>query len=600
MPGIHQQIATAFANGNSNSWLENQSSHSALVHVLLKLWCVGRISAATLQQIAYAAVVDGCNHEELGVFASMGAWGSQPANCTRDLKRELCKSQQLSAQSKVWTQMKNTKTNLAAPVQASVILPHKLFADMYSNYNVNFLEVFGVSLVPEFWQKINMNDTRIAGHSGLPRDTEVLKLCIPGWVHGDAAEYHDRDSLMTWSWGSILALEKASLMSSFLFAAWPKLATSSTTWEPLMQVFVWSLLALAEGKWPSRNFDGNPWPPGSADADKAGKPLADGWRFVVLALLGDQEHFSNNLGMPHWNKNRFCWLCDCCKHGPIKKQISYVLTDSEIVFRTIEEELASPTSNHPLFSLGLTCFNIMIDILHAWDQGVWSHLAGSFLKDVIFDSYKHLPRHAALAEVWQKIQTYYAVLNTRVRLSNLTLAMIVGDALKPDSNWPKLKAKAAETRHLIPILCQIAEDLNDGSSHAKHRYETLKQATNLQKIIELEGMFMSQTAQECLVSSSKAFLVHYSCLKVWANENNFVGYHVVPKFHMGLVHLPTQASFLNPRFFWTYKAEDWVGRNALIAHSASFGTKSFLLSHKLIEKNLMLLHLSFTRGFFDD
>ena len=111
---------------------------------------------------------------------------------------------------------------------------------------------------------------------------------------------------------------------------------------------------------------------------------------------------------------------------------------------------------------------------------------------------------------------------------------------------------------------------------------------------------MSQTAQECLVSSSKAFLVHYSCLKVWANENNFVGYHVVPKFHMGLVHLPTQASFLNPRFFGTYKAEDWVGRNALIAHSASFGTKSFMLSHKLIEKNLMLLHLSFTRGFFDD
>ena len=131
--------------------------------------------------------------------------------------------------------------------------------------------------------------------------------------------------------------------------------------------------------------------------------------------------------------------------------MGYVLPESEIVFRTIEEELASPTSNHPLFSLGLTCFNIMIDILHAWDQGVWSHLAGSFLKDVIFDSYKHLPRHAALAEVWQKMQTYYAVLNTRVRLSNLTLAMIVGDALKPDSNWPKLKAKAAETRHLIPI-----------------------------------------------------------------------------------------------------------------------------------------------------
>ena len=93
MPGIHQQIATALADGNSHSWLESQNSHSALTHVLLRLWCVGRLSATSLQQIAYAAVADGCKNEELGVFASIGSWGVQPANCTRDLKRELCKTQ---------------------------------------------------------------------------------------------------------------------------------------------------------------------------------------------------------------------------------------------------------------------------------------------------------------------------------------------------------------------------------------------------------------------------------------------------------------------------------------------------------------------------
>ena len=119
----------------------------------MRLWCVGRLSATSLQQIAYAAVVDGCKNEELGVCASIGPWGVQPANCTRDLKRELCKTQQMSAQFKVVTQMRNTKTNLEADVQASVILPHRLFADMYSKYNVNFSEVFGISLVQAFCKK---------------------------------------------------------------------------------------------------------------------------------------------------------------------------------------------------------------------------------------------------------------------------------------------------------------------------------------------------------------------------------------------------------------------------------------------------------------
>ena len=144
-----------------------------------------------------------------------------------------------------------------------------------------------------------MQDVRISHHTGLPTTHQELKRCIPGWVHGDAVQYHERDSLMTWSWGSMLSLDLSSLMSSFLFAAWPKLATTIGTWDSLMKVFAWSLQALAKGIWPAQQWNGTPWPADSEDARRAGSQLADGWKLVVLGLLGDHEHFGNNLGMPH-------------------------------------------------------------------------------------------------------------------------------------------------------------------------------------------------------------------------------------------------------------------------------------------------------------
>ena len=331
--------------------------------------------------------------------------------------------QKLNASFIVNTSAKNTKTGLVHDVQASVLLPHKLFADIWVHHSETFHEVFGTANVSSFWSQVNKDDVRLAVHPDVPGTPEECQWCIPGWVHGDGVEYHDRDSLMTWSWGSLLALQKSSLMSSFLYAAWPKLASSKRTWHALMQVFVWSLKTLAEGKWPAVEYDGSPWAPGSEDARKAGTQLAGGWKLTIIALLGDQEHFSNTLGMPHWQNNSFCWLCDCCKKGPAKKKFDYFATDNDWVFKTMEEELLSPTSRHPLFNLGLTVFNICLDVLHAWDQGIWLHLAASFLTEIIY--VENTPS-ASLTRVWQQIQAYYGALNTKVRLTNLTLSMLTG------------------------------------------------------------------------------------------------------------------------------------------------------------------------------
>jgi hypothetical protein len=75
----------------------------------------------------------------------------------------------------------------------------------------------------------------------------------------------------------------------------------------------WSFNALFEGTHPSTNSSGEPWPPHSPEAERAGKPLAGGRRGVLWALRGDLEYFSNSLHLEHFASGHPCFLCraDC-------------------------------------------------------------------------------------------------------------------------------------------------------------------------------------------------------------------------------------------------------------------------------------------------
>ena len=74
-------------------------------------------------------------------------------------------------------------------------------------------------------------------------------------------------------------------------------------------------------------------------------------------------------------------------------------------------------------------------------------------------------------------------------------------------------------------------------------------------------------------------------------------FHVVIKFHTFL-HLIQGAKFLNPRFHWCFRSEDFVGKVAKVGHSVSMGTKSTRLSLKVTQKYVFLLHLRLTRDGF--
>ena len=62
-----------------------KQEHSALASALLALWSHGKLSATMVQWLAWQAVLDGAQHDELVSMAKTGAYGSCPGNCHRDL-----------------------------------------------------------------------------------------------------------------------------------------------------------------------------------------------------------------------------------------------------------------------------------------------------------------------------------------------------------------------------------------------------------------------------------------------------------------------------------------------------------------------------------
>jgi len=118
-------------------------------------------------------------------------------------------------------------------------------------------------------------------------------------------------------------------------------------------------------------------------------------------------------------------------------------------------------------------------------------------------------------------------------------------------------------------------------------------------LLENEGQFLTNQAADQAELFMDRFLQHYQWLHEWAKHSSKLMYHFVPKFHF-CHHLARQARFMNPRWTWTYKAEDWVGKLSKMAASCTPGTRSTRLSLKVADKYRYLLHFRLAMKLHDD
>ena len=180
------------------------------------------------------------------------------------------------------------------------------------------------------------------------------------------------------------------------------------------------------------------------------------------------------------------------------------------------------------------------------------------------------------------------------RLSNLQLSMFTN----PHAAHAFLDASGAECKHLGPALLAVCKSVLDPGLQADAWIVgALESMCGVVALLDSCDMYLSEAEYaQCLVLA-ESFLDNYDNLNKWALEKGRVLFHITIKFHT-FWHLIQNAKYLNPRYHWCFKSEDFVGKVAKVGHSVSMGTKSTKLSLKVLQKYVFLLHLRLTRDGF--
>ena len=123
--------------------------------------------------------------------------------------------------------------------------------------------------------------------------------------------------------------------------------------------------------------------------------------------------------------------------------------------------------------------------------------------------------------------------------------------------------------------------------------ECCHQLANFYEILQEDDFFMlkSKESAECLKQSLQRF--------VWLNEfyNDVVKFTLTPKCHFA-IHLAEFARYQNPRSFWTYKQESFMGYISTLGRSCSHGTRACKLSESVLADLWPLGFLALYRYWF--
>ena len=157
--------------------------------------------------------------------------------------------------------------------------------------------------------------------------------------------------------------------------------------------------------------------------------------------------------------------------------------------------------------------------------------------------------------------------------------------MRTSSGFPKLKGKAAGTRHLSGYLVDLCTRYNTGSEHDSRRLAIASLLHRFYTILKEEGFFLSAAAKAEVAEIGPSLVMLYNALCVEAAAAGRKAWKFAPKFHMWVHLCEDQAQIINPRNFWCYADEDLVGQAIEVSQSvhtatvADTGLYKWLLLH---------------------
>ena len=315
---------------------------------------------------------------------------------------------------------------------------------------------------------------------------------------------------------------------------------------------------------------------------------------MLFLLKGDLDYYAKCLGLRHYASNSPCDLCRANRDPLSSLRYNNFRSDAEWKTSLIShgEWRAMFPNAHMIFQRSpfLSNRNLEPGLLHAMHLGTSQYFAGCILWSLC---YKHMAGapSANMAEIWEQIVDYDRAHDTTCVFSNLKLSSFC-DPLKPRANFPKLKGKGAETKHLIAALSSAWDRF---ANRAGPDYALVRKCLDAQLAVHQvlddhrEDMFIPLAAAARLKKFVDIFLHHYTMLAGNSDAVNELLWSVVPKHHW-LYHLSRRAEWLNPRCGDTSIDEDFLGKLKGIVTSCSAGSSLRLIGDKALSKYRWGLH----------
>lgn len=430
-----------------------------------------------------------------------------------------------------------------------------------------------------------------------------LDTTVPIFIHGDGGPVSHKLSAHILQWGSAAHTAAGSeLQTCYMVASWIPEEQEGNSIEAVWKHLLHSFRALASGRFPELDADGQAYPNNSWRKHKAGQLLAPlggdsdgdsdvGWTAVLISFRADLEYLSNELQMNHHNSETPCCLCHADRAGAPWNHFS----DRALWRNTIYSRdafLQRYRGRHPFFDFpGAGPEMISIDLLHVVDNnGVASHVIANLFYEAIMQ--RELGNHnkeEGLQQLNARIKTFYSQNQVAAHLPTLSMQNLI-DERHPTTVFPVLHGKAikaANTRGIIPFAAELAAQLDNGTPKRHHRARCVVELNRFYQTVHAAGMFPTAEQSDAIRSSVGKCLKHYCWLAKDAVKAGKMAYNIVPKMHY-FFHIGLRSRFSNPRFGQTYINESMVGRVCSIYKASMSGTGD----HKVQQKSVLIKYLT--------
>eukprot|EP00969_Alexandrium_andersonii_P250646 11078119-Alexandrium_andersonii.AAC.1 len=473
----------------------------------------------------------------------------------RSLMRALCKGNPLPPLYYANVPCHDPTTAQNGHIQKlAFLLPHELLHSMVDKADE---EKLAELVAPPTGQIFDLKESFCKSMQAPPEKT------IPMGCFGDGVPHQKNKSVDTFTWN---LLSQGPQGDRFLVTCIPKQfeckcgCSGRHTVDEILKVFAWSMKHCTLGLFPAARHDGSPWEASDSFRKDHRGPL--GFQGALLQARGDWSYYKQVFGFPSWAAKQICWRCLAGT-----QEHPWTSFGSRASWRTarctpgqfLKRQRDNGVQPSPLFSIpGFTLDMVVIDVLHCMDLGCSQDMLGNVFWEGL-SLYTARNRSEQIKLLWASMKAHYKAMKTPVQLQSITEEM-----LKKDKKPPKLKAKGAETRHLVLFGLEIAQAM-DQEHNTTHNRTVLQAMSKLAEIYILLGLKDWDSAAAS--GAMRSFCELYGALGREAERAGSICWRAKPKLHLAQELFEYQQHTMgNPASFWNYRDEDSMRLVGELAH----------------------------------